>query len=241
MDANEGSGGQFNPGILEYVTVFSREPNTLRWQLRDPSTSRRLAPVPGLAALLTKSFWIRRDPGAEIARRTLGTTRPQRAGVFHTQRDDSGGTRPDHPLFDDERRPICERLDQREYRKPGCVAMPAGHHPKDLVSQLVSTRAAQTTPCWNLAWVVQILGNPASIQAGPYLTTQTYQISADVAAVGHYGRGYRRTLFVIDGSTGTPQVVYRHNMVARLAWRLAPRTCAVFFFPFFFFFFPAAI
>ncbi len=29
QDANESPGGQFNPGILEYVTVFSREPNTL--------------------------------------------------------------------------------------------------------------------------------------------------------------------------------------------------------------------
>ncbi len=73
---------------------------------------------------------------------------------------------------------------------------------------------SQATPSTNLAWVATILGNAAAIQAGPYLTTQTFQVTADVAAVGRYGRGYRRTLFVIDGSTGTPQIVYRHNMAS---------------------------
>ena len=81
-------------------------------------------------------------------------------------------------------------------------------------TQIVSARSSQASPSTNLAWVAQILGNAASIQAGPYLTTQTYQVTADVAAVGRYGRGYRRTLFVIDASTYTPQVVYRHNMAS---------------------------
>jgi hypothetical protein len=87
--------------------------------------------------------------------------------------------------------------------------------------QIVSTRESQTGPYTNLAWVATILGNTAAIQAGPYLTTQTFQVTADVAAVGHNGRGYRRTLFVIDGSTGTPQIVYRHDMTP-LGWALGP-------------------
>jgi len=37
--------------------------------------------------------------------------------------------------------------------------------------------------------------------------------------VGRYGRGYRRTLFVIDNSTGTPQIVYRRNL-ASMGWAL---------------------
>jgi type II secretory pathway component PulK len=86
-------------------------------------------------------------------------------------------------------------------------------------AQIVSTRQGQTPPLTNLAWVAQILGPAASIRAGPYLTAQTFQISADVAAVGHHGRGYRRTLFVIDASTGTPQIVFRRNLSA-LGWAL---------------------
>jgi type II secretory pathway component PulK len=86
-------------------------------------------------------------------------------------------------------------------------------------AQIVSTREAQTQPVTNLSWVAPILGKAASAQAGPYLTAETYQISADIAAVGRHGRGYRRTLFVIDNSSGTPQIVYRRNL-AGLGWAL---------------------
>ena len=90
-----------------------------------------------------------------------------------------------------------------------------------LASQIVSARQSQTTPSTNLAWVATILGNAASIKAGPYLTTETFQVTADIAAVGPGGLGYRRTLFVIDGSNGTPQIVYRHDMTS-LGWALGP-------------------
>ena len=89
----------------------------------------------------------------------------------------------------------------------------------DKAASLVATRATQTTPPENLAWVVPILGEAGAIAAGPYLTANSYQVSADIAAVGRYGRGYRRTRFVIDNSTGTPRIVYRRNM-APLGWAL---------------------
>ena len=37
--------------------------------------------------------------------------------------------------------------------------------------------------------------------------------------MGRFGRGYRRTLFVLDNSSGTPQIVYRRNLAA-LGWAL---------------------
>jgi type II secretory pathway component PulK len=86
-------------------------------------------------------------------------------------------------------------------------------------AQIISTRNSQTTPVTNLSWVAAILGPKVSVQAGPYLTAETYQVSADVAAVGRFGRGYRRTLFVIDNSSGTPQIVYRRNL-ASMGWAL---------------------
>ena len=56
-------------------------------------------------------------------------------------------------------------------------------------------------------------------KAGPWLTGKTYQVCADVAAVGRLGRGYRRTQFIVDSSTGTPRIVYRRNL-ASLGWAL---------------------
>ena len=64
-------------------------------------------------------------------------------------------------------------------------------------------------------WVFQALGPAATNN----ITTTIYQVSADVAAVGHYGRGYRRTLFVFDISSGAPQIVYRRDRT-RMGWAL---------------------
>jgi type II secretory pathway component PulK len=89
----------------------------------------------------------------------------------------------------------------------------------DMASKLVSERLGRATQSTSMAWVVDILGPEGVAQAGPYLTGRSYQISADVAAVGRHGRGYRRTRFVIDNSTGTPQIIYRRNLAA-LGWAL---------------------
>ena len=51
------------------------------------------------------------------------------------------------------------------------------------------------------------------------ITTQTYQYSADVAAVGAYGRGYKRIRFVFDTSDGSPRIVYRQDLT-HLGWAL---------------------
>ena len=56
-------------------------------------------------------------------------------------------------------------------------------------------------------------------------------MSADVAAVGRNGRGYRRTRFVIDTNPDSdpnkgnaplePRIIYRRNL-APLGWALGP-------------------
>ena len=51
------------------------------------------------------------------------------------------------------------------------------------------------------------------------LTIRTYQYSADIAAVGPNGRGYRRTRVVFDVGDGTPRVVYRQDLT-HLGWAL---------------------
>ena len=93
----------------------------------------------------------------------------------------------------------------------------------DKAATLVSARRNRTTQDSNIAWVVDVIGTSlgasTAIQAGPYLTGQSWQAGADVAAVGRHGRGYRRTKFVIDTSTGAPRIIYRRNL-APLGWAL---------------------
>jgi type II secretory pathway component PulK len=63
------------------------------------------------------------------------------------------------------------------------------------------------------------LGTNAMLQAGSWVTSRSFQFSADIAAVGRYGRGYRRVKFVYDCSSGIPQIIYRQDLTY-LGWGL---------------------
>ena len=94
----------------------------------------------------------------------------------------------------------------------------------EIAPQLVSARQAKGTGLKGMGWVTEVLTEETSIaQAGPYLTSRCYQFTADIAAVGHNGRGYRRTMFVFDTSDGPAQVLYRRDLT-RLGWALGTLT-----------------
>ncbi len=78
----------------------------------------------------------------------------------------------------------------------------------------------------SVAWIVDALGTRSSVikalQAGDYITTRSYQFTADVAAVGPYGRGYRRVKFIFDTSDGMPKIIYRQDL-SSLGWALGDK------------------
>jgi type II secretory pathway component PulK len=89
---------------------------------------------------------------------------------------------------------------------------------------LVSYRLSNPNNLTSIAWIIDALGQnfPNDLQmllAGDYITTQSYQFTADIAALGPHGRGYRRVKFVFDTSGGTPQIVYRQDLTY-LGWAL---------------------
>lgn len=90
--------------------------------------------------------------------------------------------------------------------------------------QLVNYRAANPNSLTSITWIIDALGQAYAsdlqlLEAGDYITTQSYQFTADVAALGPHGRGYRRVKFVFDTSTGTPQIIYRQDLT-HLGWAL---------------------
>jgi hypothetical protein len=91
---------------------------------------------------------------------------------------------------------------------------------------LITYREQNTNNLNSIAWVYDALGtgNPAlaTLERGDYLTTQSYQFTADIAAVGAFGRGYRRVKFVFDTSDGTPIILYRQDL-SRLGWALGEK------------------
>lgn len=89
-------------------------------------------------------------------------------------------------------------------------------------AQLVATRSQHATPRPSAAWVVEIVGEEAAAEAGRHLTAQTWVVGADVVAVGRHGRGYRREYTVIDATGEVPEAVYRRNL-SGLGWALGER------------------
>jgi DNA uptake protein ComE-like DNA-binding protein len=81
-------------------------------------------------------------------------------------------------------------------------------------------------------WVLDALGNNNPIvtalrtstanSGGGYITTKSFQFTADIAAVGPFGRGYRRVKFIFDTSEGTPIILYRQDL-SRLGWALGDK------------------
>jgi type II secretory pathway component PulK len=67
--------------------------------------------------------------------------------------------------------------------------------------------------------IITALRNSTANSGGGWVTTKSFQFTADIAAVGPYGRGYRRVKFIFDTSEGTPIIVYRQDL-SRLGWAL---------------------
>jgi type II secretory pathway component PulK len=93
----------------------------------------------------------------------------------------------------------------------------------DLAYTLLDYRDANPGMLNSIAWVADALqGNTDvlnSLAASDCITTRSYQFSADIAAVGPYGRGYRRVHFVFDTVDGTPKIIYRRDLT-NLGWAL---------------------
>ena len=231
LDPEEGGGtgggtlGQFNPGLLEYVTTFSREPNTLsdgtkRGNVISPAGAR------GLLNALTAALGS--GPAETIIQRFPPPNgRPQFTSVVdfcnraRLTADQWDAVTPYLTMSSGTYQLGLVNVNTASATVLSCLQ---GMN-TDLAAQLVAARAQQATPPTNLSWIVPVLGQTLAGSVGRYLTTRSYQVSADIAAVGRHGRGYRRTLYVIDFSampvTGakTPQIVYRRNL-SRLGWAL---------------------
>jgi type II secretory pathway component PulK len=88
---------------------------------------------------------------------------------------------------------------------------------------LITYRQQNANNLDSIAWVIAALGNgSAGVRAlarGDYVTMHSYQFTADIAAVGPFGRGYRRVKFIFDTSDGTPRIIYRQDL-SGLGWAL---------------------
>jgi len=227
LDPNENDGdktlpaddrnGTLNPGLLEYLTVHTREPNTR------PDGSERINVSGGqggqqLRQLLEETFG--RDRANQIIPRvsgrganygslieffTISDMTADEFGQVHTALTTTNAQ------FIEGRINVNTASEAVLKCIPGIGADNAG--------SLVSYRQANPSRLTSVAWITEVLAREDAVRAGPYVTVQSYQFSADIVALGHHGRGYQRVKFVFDTSEGTPRIIYRQDLT-HLGWAL---------------------
>jgi type II secretory pathway component PulK len=237
LDANENDGdtappsdnrdGILDPGILEYVTVYTHEPTkmtngtTARYNI---ATFTSLTDNQKLISALTNGTGIAYSRASTIVNQATQGARP--------------GTTPfTSPLqFYLLSKMTVTEIAQAEYTIRGLNVQ--GLVNVNTASQavlacipgltngqaatLVSYRQQNTNNLnGSIGWVTQSgLQTSDLTLAGPYLTGKTYQYMADIAAIGHDGRGYRRMRFVFDlAQGGAPIIRYRQDLT-HLGWAL---------------------
>jgi DNA uptake protein ComE-like DNA-binding protein len=232
---DDNQNGMLDPGVLEYVTVYSREPNTNRINLTDTNQVSTLLPP-----LLQTNFGAARAT-VILGNLGLGGGPPKPSGPNGPPSPPPKVTFPsplkfyvDSKMTETEFALIATNLTTANgsyfYGRVNVNTASAavltcllGDDPA-AAQQLVSYRQSNPNNLTSIAWVIDVLGQsyPDDLQvleARDYITTLSYQCTADIAAVGPYGRGYRRVKYVFDTSSGTPQIIYRHDLT-HLGWAL---------------------
>jgi hypothetical protein len=93
----------------------------------------------------------------------------------------------------------------------------------DNAATIVAYRQAHPDVLNSFAWLVGLIPAANLRTAGRYITDQSYQFSADIAAVGANGRGYCRERVVFDTTGSTPRIVYRQDLTP-FGWALGSTT-----------------
>jgi type II secretory pathway component PulK len=211
--------GHLDSGLFEYLTVYSRE-SVLR---DDGSGSNKvnIATAQSSAIQSALAEKLSSDRASQIVA-SLGSTAATNLLQFYIR---SGMTA-------DEFAQVEGLFCASDTPKEGLVNVNTASETvlacipgigTDKAPSLVAYRQTASDKLKTIAWVLDVLDQASALQAAPYLTTHSYQFTADVAAVGNYGRGYQRVKFVFDTSSGTPQVMYRQDLT-RLGWALGPTT-----------------
>ena len=212
----DNSDGLIQPGILEYVTVYSAEPNTRANGARRINITTQQERQQRLQPLLQQRFGGPR--AAQIISR-LGNDQIRSVAEFMVR---SGLNAEDFALIRGDisaaNGATVRGLINVNTASETVLACIPGIGPEN-ASALVAFRLTHPDLLTNFHWLTQVLNAGAIVRAGPYITDRSYQYSADVAAVGRVGRGYCREKTVFDMTRGTPRIVYHQDLTA-YGWAL---------------------
>ena len=239
LDKNEkdlNGNGELDSGLIEDVTVYTREPNfhadgSSLTNVNTASTAMMRAVLQG--AGVSTSY-------APALTRTNTAARPYQGMLkFALACKNAGMSSADFATINSSITTttnlyLRNRVNVNTANADVLTALFMGTGVDESTAQsaaqtLISYRQQNPGLLTSLAWVIDALGNtsPAltALAGGDFVTTHSFQFTADIAAVGAYGRGYRRVKFIFDVSDGTPIILYRQDL-SRLGWALGEKARA---------------
>ena len=225
LDPNENDGedsppfdnrdGRLDPGLLEYVTVYSQQPNTRA----DGSARINISTAQGRRQLTNVWNEVLGESRAREVVAATGNGNLTSVLQFYAR---SGLTADEfalvHTDLTSSNAPPVGLVNVNTASAAVLACIPGIGI--ELAPTLVASRASNPARLTAMAWVTEILDATAIQTAGRYLTDQAYQPVADIAALGANGRGFRRMRFVFDTSEATPKILFRHDLTA-LGWPLS--------------------
>lgn len=236
--------GEINPGLLGYTTVYTREPN---FHSDGTPLTNVNALVTGNPDSRLHTFF----QNAGIANAATAATAlyryvhntPGRVNTFNGLLDftlrcrNASMSEADFAkIYDDTTTTTNSYVRGRvNVNTAGADVLTALFEGLDVDQQtaagaaqsLLSYRQQNPASLTTLWWLIDALGNNSpvitALARGDYVTTKSFQFTADIAAVGPFGRGYRRVKFIFDITDGTPKILFRQDL-SRLGWALGEKT-----------------
>jgi DNA uptake protein ComE-like DNA-binding protein len=207
--------GLLQPGVLEYLTVYTREPNTRsnggrRINVATTQGRQQLRPT------LQRLFGGARAAQIEGAMAQIGNTQIRSVAEFCQRlRLNSREFAQLRGEITTSNASTIQGLINVNTASETVLACIPGIGPENAATIAAYRAAHPEVITGSLAWLTQLLPSSNIIRAGPYITDKSYQFSVDVAAVGNVkGRGYCREKTVFDMRTGKPRIIYHQDLTA---------------------------
>lgn len=245
LDANEDDGegsaprddqnGQLLPGLLEYVTVYSKEPATSAAGARrlNVTTLNTLQTRQAFQTRLTQRGISTQRAVQIMSRLPFNAQNPNQTPALTSVADlmvTTQMTAAEFALVHTDLTAVAATVTSGiatglvnvNTASAAVLSAIPGIGPTNAPT-LVAYRQAHPDEMTSFAWLTQVLSTAAIRQAGRYITDQSYQFSADIAGVGPNGRGYCREKVVFDLSASKPRIVFRQDLTA-YGWALGAET-----------------
>jgi len=227
LDANENDGdatapadnrnGELDPGLWALATVYSSEPNTDA--AGRPRVNINASQMQPLAELLAEK--LPEDRAVEVMvlarrERPFANTLDFYVRTALTAEEFEGIADSITTSEGDEVRGL---IDLRAAPEEVLASLPELDD-KDAASLLASRPSAAEEP-GSIAWVASVLEAEKAAAIGSYITSRSYQFSADIVSVSGNGRAFKHCRIVVDALQNPPRVIYRQDLTG-LGWPLSP-------------------